>query len=31
METNAVDERMRFAHDYLAGQWSMTEPTSGTA
>jgi putative transposase len=25
METNAVDERMRFAHDYLTGQWSMTE------
>lgn len=25
METNAVDERMRFAHDFLTGQWSMTE------
>jgi putative transposase len=25
METNAVDERVRFAHDFLTGQWSMTE------
>lgn len=25
METNPVDERMRFAHDVLTGQWSMTE------
>ena len=25
METNAVDERRRFALDYLTGQWTMTE------
>lgn len=25
METNAVDERQRFADDFLTGQWSMTE------
>ncbi len=25
METNAMDERARFARDCLAGQWSMTE------
>ena len=25
METNAVDERARFARDFLTGQWSMTE------
>jgi len=25
METNAVDERVRFARDFSSGQWSMTE------
>ncbi len=25
METNATDERARFARDFLASQWSMTE------
>jgi transposase-like protein len=25
METNVVDERIRFAADFVSGQWSMTE------
>jgi putative transposase len=25
MDTNAVDERVRFVRDYASGQWSMTE------
>lgn len=25
METNALDGRRRFTHDFLSGHWSMTE------